>query len=412
MAGHRLVHGQVADHVVVVFPVERLDPLRRPVRRGGRDAVERRHIGRLQRPRRIAVGDRHTPRELRHLLDDTRVTDHADQVVVAHEVTRLVQRHRGEVDDGGVVRVLGGQQVQRPAYRLVVGRATDQLDGRRADLLGDPFQVGPGAALHLGGAQLGVERVPQPRLPAPPAQPRVTPRARVGRQTLPQPRHELLQRGDRLRGRRADPVTQRRRLGEQRRHLVADQRRRAGELPDRRLRVDARHVPQRRARRRKRIGYGRQAPGEAGQALLGGGEGTGQQGVQQRPRIVAQRIPLVGANLGGLEQPSVDHAGEQRVVDALRHVERVRVDLGERVRRVLQHRLIGGERVRGQIGQPVVVAVVPGGGGQPGPALQQRLHDPLRQRYERLHTRHPTDHPRPFPRPARRAGHPPRHPPR
>src|SRR3712207_7334639 len=59
---------------------------------------------------------------------------------------------------------------------LVGGRAADQL-GRRDPQLGtDLVEVALGAGQDLGGGQLGVERVPEPRLPQRAAQPGIAAR--------------------------------------------------------------------------------------------------------------------------------------------------------------------------------------------------------------------------------------------
>ena len=127
VARHRLVHRQVADHVVVVLAVERLDPLRRPVGRGRRDGVERRYVGGLQRAGRAAVCHRDTPGELRHLLHHTGIVHKGHQAVPGDEPGRLAQRHPGKLHNGRVVGMVVAEPVQRRLDGTVVSRPAEEL---------------------------------------------------------------------------------------------------------------------------------------------------------------------------------------------------------------------------------------------------------------------------------------------
>jgi hypothetical protein len=141
--------------------------------------------------------------------------------------------------------------------------------------------------------------------------------------------------------------------------------------------VNARDVAQDRAGGGEGVRDRGEPAAEAGQALLGGGERAGQQRVQQRAGVVVERVPLVFADRGQLEEPALHDGREDRVVDLVLGAERIGVDAGQRVGGVAQHGDLVADRARGQVGHAVVEAVVARGGRQPGIALQDGVDDAL-----------------------------------
>ena len=130
------------------------DATRCPASPPGSGRSRRRSAGpRLQRARRIAVGNRDAAVDLGHDDDLDRVGVDGDQVVLAHERGGLDQGLLGQGDDGVVGRHLGGDLVQHGPHLVGTGAAATHPCGGLGDLLADPLQ------LRLGPGQQGVRVV-------------------------------------------------------------------------------------------------------------------------------------------------------------------------------------------------------------------------------------------------------------
>jgi hypothetical protein len=106
---------------------------------------------------------------------------------------------------------------------------------------------------------------------------------------------------------------------------------------------------------------------------------------------VAQRVPLVLADLGQFEHRALDQCQQDGVVDLLLRPEVVGVHLGQCRRRVAQHRHVLGDGRRRVVRQPVVEPVVAGERRHRGVGFQDGVDNVLDQGYELLrHAREPT----------------------
>ena len=114
--------------------------------------------------------------------------------------------------------------------------------------------------------------------------------------------------------------------------------------------MDPRAVAQDGTRGGQRVGDRGQPGGEGPEALFRGRERSGDQRVQQRTRVVLQRIPLVLADLGVLEQRALHLCQEYPVVDPVLGSQLVSVHLGQCGRGVAQHGHVPRYGVPGQVG--------------------------------------------------------------
>jgi hypothetical protein len=294
----------------------------------------------------------------------------------------------GQADDRVVAGMVGGQLVEGAADRLVGLGAADQLGRGGAQLGADPVEALTGAGQHLGGGQLGVEGVPQPRLPQRAAQAWIT-AGPGGVELGAQPAVELVQRGQRRRRGRLDRRAHAGLGLEQAGDLVADQGRGAGELADRRLGVDTRHIAQHGPGGGQRVGDRGEPAAQTGQPLLGRRELAGDQRVQQRTGVVLKRVPLVFPYVGKLEKPALDDGRQNRVVGLIFGTEGLGIDAGERVGRVAEHGHPLGHRAGREIGQAVVEAMVTRVGGQAWITAQNGVDNALGERHELRHAVEP-----------------------
>ena len=242
-------------------------------------------------------------------------------------------------------------------------------------------------AKHLRGGELGVQRVPEPRLPAAggPAGGRARPGRRAG------PRSQSANSSSAPTASPARPARPRRRSpgasASSAGQLVPDQRRRAGELPDRGLHVDPGHVAEHRAGGGQRVRHVGEPAGEARQPHLDRGERPGDQRVQQRRRGCAAAGSTRASRTSVSSNSSRStRAVSMRVVDLLRPGRARRSstwDSASAASRSIATWVC--TAAVGQVRQPVVEPVVAGRGGQRGTALQQRVDDALGEWHESRH---------------------------
>ena len=107
MTGHGFMHGQIATHVVVVFPEEGLLPLRRPIFWGRLDRKEGFAVL-LERAGRVAIGDAAAALKLGHDNDVERLVRNGHEIVLLGEVCRFPHNFLGVTNDGIVIRMLLG----------------------------------------------------------------------------------------------------------------------------------------------------------------------------------------------------------------------------------------------------------------------------------------------------------------
>ena len=356
MAGHRLVHHQVVHHVPVVLAVERGDPVGGPVRRRRRNRDERRQRGGLERPRRVAVGDRDAPVDLRHVDQLDRVVVDRDQVVVADEGRLRGQRLGAEGEDG---RLVGGGRAEpaedlarrppRPAATRVISSVTRSRSAsaraRIASASAAACRVSESLRENSSGPSRGSAK-PSSRRPAEPGAPRGE-LGEPGGEPVAVRRQRVERGGPRLvdlRCRRvAAPTASVRR--------VRDQRDRPVELGDRGLQVNLRHPPEAGAGRRQRVRHPRQPAGQRAQPLRQRRVVPRQQHVERRAGVGEERVPGLLAQLLDLEQAARHVARHQRGVDPQLRLE----------------------------GRPVQVGQPGGEGVESAPLVRQRRLRPVRQ---------------------------------
>ena len=243
--------------------------------------------------------------------------------------------------------MLVGEPVERRPYRVVVGPTADQLGRGGPDLGADPLQVLPGQAQHVGGGQLGVQGVPELRLPQPATQPRVA--ALVGRRgplgaasprTPPaRPRRRSTAR---LHGRATAPAPAASSIGTSSR--TARRFRGTGRPPSPGGCGGSRAAPP--GRCRGRPGWRRSRPATDSSRCSTGANGRATSACSSAPGLCAQRVPLVLADLGQREQRPLDQGQQLLVVDPLGRVQVVGVHTGQCAGRVAQHRHPGRDRRR------------------------------------------------------------------
>ena len=301
----------------------------------------------------------------------------------------------GQVDDRGVVGVLGGEPVQRRGApsRRSAGPPTSSA-AAVAELRGDPVQVRPGPAQHLGGGQLGVEGVPEPRLPQPAAQPRVAARVAARQPGRAASRRTRPARPARPRRPARTAAAQARRLrpaapGTSSRTSAAV----PANWPTAVSSVDPRAVAQHRPGGGQRVRHARRAGRRAASSRsLGRRERPGHQRVQQRARVV-RAAGSTRARGPRSARTAPRSTSDGRIAWSTRScgVELVGVHAGQRVGGVAQHRRPGRRPPSAErSGSRSSKRWSPAEAASAGSALEQRVDDALGERHELRHARQPT----------------------
>ena len=177
-------------------------------------------------------------------------------------------------------------------------------------------------------------------------------------------------------------------------YLVADQRDRAVELPDRGLQVHPGHPPELPPGPGQRRGNIRQPPGHRTQPVGQRGEVPGQQLIDGPARVGEQRVPSVLAQLVDLEHPPGHAVCHHRGVHPVLGGQGAAVERGEPGGPAVQRTALGRQGLRRRVGRPArrtgdrlgrwrhPGAVRPGRPGTPGPA--RRTQHPCSSRLRLL----------------------------
>src|SRR6266702_5350968 len=121
MAGHRFMHGQIADKVIVVLAKERFLFFLRPIFWGGRNG-KKCFWGFLERPGGIAIRDGYSALEFRHYDHFEWNCRDRHQVALLAEIARFAYDFLRVANYGAVVLMLLGQPVQNSGGDAVLVR--------------------------------------------------------------------------------------------------------------------------------------------------------------------------------------------------------------------------------------------------------------------------------------------------
>ena len=387
VSGHRLVDGDLPQHVVVVLAEERLHARRRPVLRRGRDVVEGLGIL-LQRAGRTAGRDRDAALELGGGRDLEGLVEHADDALLAHERSRLLQISRRLRDHRLVAGVLAGGLVEHCLDRggPILGKwlAGEDL---RPELLRNGvhrgvrlLQVCLGTPEDLFLREVGIERETQLLAELRLAQAEIAGGAR--QQVLLQPFLVALQRGERAGLRRLELLLHRRDLPGQWVELLFHQADGAFVLLDGRLGVDPRRHLQICLRRRHHPWNALQPPDDGPQPLLRRRELARNQSMDGAADVVLEGIPLPTPDGGQLVDLRVEAVLEDARVDRVFGGKRGEIDPRQLHQRRARGRQVLPHPFGAVVVEPRVVAVLAQARGGLRVAIEQLLDVLLRERLE------------------------------
>ena len=120
MARHRFVHGQIANHVVVIFTKERFFPFLGPILRRRRNGKEC-FAGFVEWARRIAICNSHAAFEFRHCDYVQRCIWNGHEIMRPDEIGGLANNFFCVTDNCGVVWMLFGKFIEdRCCYLMFV----------------------------------------------------------------------------------------------------------------------------------------------------------------------------------------------------------------------------------------------------------------------------------------------------